>query len=804
MQPKQNPLRAPLRQTASALRFTRPELLENRIAPAYAGVLAGSVSTFTGDAANDALIVTAANGLLAHNRFALGDPGFASATDWDSAAPGIQTLAAEPSSTVNIAFGAGTDSLLLGGDQRASLLRAAFTVNNTGADGDTVEINDAAGTAPLILTIASSGVNGSPIATTFAGAAFGKVIVRTGAGNDSMLPTGNIAALTIIEMGAGTDSVFSGATSPLQIDGGEDPDSISGGSSADIIHGGPGNDSIVGRQGSDTLFGDEGVDTIIWNPGDGSDVIDGGTGADQLVFNGANVAEIFTLRAIGTHFSLLRNVGNIIMDVQGVEHLDLSALGGTDSFAITDLSATELRSIHLSLATSPGGQIGDGAIDRVEFLGSDKNDDLRLVATAAGVQLRGIGPTLDVTGFENGDPFEIDGGPGLDNVFISSAAAAKLSTITTAGETASNHADSLSAGSFAVPASFDAGKSPASMAAGNLFGFGNFISNDLVIADLKQNAVLILPNAGNGAFLPAVQLPTGGKAPRSVALADFNSDSLPDIAVTNSASGNVSIFLNRGDGNFSAPALFAVGKLPGVLRAGDVTGDGEVDLVMTTAAGTITTLPGNGDGTFGSATKRSSGGINPSDLVLADFSGDGRLDIAVANAGSNQVALIRANPDFSFAAPVRTRVGFKPSALAVGDFDGDDRPDLAVVHGVSRFVSVLLNASSSTTAFSTHIRLTHPGKNGPLALAVGDLDANGTDDLVIANSAAGSVSAFLNLGRPAFRTPFTLDLDNLPPRKISTVLVADLNHDGRLDIATANVGTADVSVIARIVGQGVL
>src|SRR6185369_12817689 len=106
------------------------EHLESRIAPAYTGALAGTAATLTGDGASDTLIITAVGGFLSHNRFAAGDPGFASAFDFDSTTAGVQMLAADPASTLAIDLGTGTDIVLLGGDHHAAKLKASFTVTN--------------------------------------------------------------------------------------------------------------------------------------------------------------------------------------------------------------------------------------------------------------------------------------------------------------------------------------------------------------------------------------------------------------------------------------------------------------------------------------------------------------------------------------------------------------------------------------------------------------------------------------------------------------------------------------------------
>jgi hypothetical protein len=184
------------------------------------------------------------------------------------------------------------------------------------------------------------------------------------------------------------------------------------------------------------------------------------------------------------------------------------------------------------------------------------------------------------------------------------------------------------------------------------------------------------------------------------------------------------------------------------------------------------------------------------DFAFADFNNDGHLDLAILHAGSNNVVILPANADLTFGAPLKFSAGATPTALAIGDFNGDGRPDLAVTHAVSRFVDILFNASAGgVTAFGARLKLTHGGNHATAALAVADLDQDGRDDLILGNSASGSVSVLLNAGAAVFRPVLRVDLDNSPPRKTSALAVADFNNDGRLDIAAANGGTADLSLL---------
>jgi hypothetical protein len=596
----------------------------------------------------------------------------------------------------------------------------------------------------------------------------------------------------IIDLGGGND-IFFGAngTSPLRLFGGPGNDVINGGDFGDIITGGPGNDVIDGNRGDDIIHGGDGNDSFAWDPGDNSDTIDGGAGADRLNFNGANIAELFEFSAVNGRLLLTRNIANIVMDIGTVENVTLNLLGGADVVNVNDLSSTSVQAIVLHLGAFGGA--GDTAADVVTVRGSALDDNIRVGTAGEIIAVAGLSTMVQLDGVETTDTLNVSGGLGLDNVAATSGARSKL-IINTDGETENSAPPHFS---LSAPAGYDVGDGPESLASGNLFGSGN----DLVVANAKSNSLSILFNSGDGTFAPAIQLSTGGKSPNSVLLEDFNGDGLLDIAVTNSGSGNVAVLLNHGDGTFADPVLFDAGKKPGVLRTADVNGDGNADLITITAGNQLSVLPGDGAGGFGAATNIATGGSKPVDFLFADFNGDGHLDLAVAHNGSNNVTVLTANADLTFGDPIKLRAGNKPTALATGDFDGDGLADLAVTHAASRFVSVLINSSvGSITTFNDQLKLANPGNNSPASLAVGDIDRDGRDDIIVANTAASTISVFLNAGAATFHMPFRVDLDDTPPRKTSALVLVDLNGDGRLDIAVTNAGTNDLSLIVGIPG----
>lgn len=607
---------------------------------------------------------------------------------------------------------------------------------------------------------------------------------------EQLLPV--ITGIIIADLGGGDDTFsVAGNSGVMRVFGGPGNDTILGGNFPDVLSGGPGNDFIDGQQGNDTVNGNDGDDVFQWDPGDGSDVINGNAGADRFIFNGSNIGEIIAIFPNQERFLLTRNVANITMDVGSVESLTLSALGGADVIDLFDFSSTTLRTVDVRLGAFGGGP--DAAADVITVRGSLLADDIRVRNSAEIVQVVGTAALVNISGFDalgtaTPDTVNVLGDGGVDNVVATSVVRAKL-IVNTDGET-ENPAPPIF--QLSSPLNLDVGKSPGGIAAGKLFELGN----DLVIANTKSNTLSVFFDNGLGSYGSALQLSTGGKAPKSVLLEDFNGDGRLDIAVSNSGSGNVAILINNGDGTFATPTLFAVGKKPGVLRTADVNGDGITDLVTIVSGNRLAVLPGDGAGGFGDATTIATGGKNSVDFQFTDFNNDGRLDVAVANSGSNNVTILAGNADLSFAAPVSLRTGTKPTALALGDFNGDARPDLAVANGGSKFVSVLLNASTGgNLVFNDQLKLTHLGKNSPGAISVGDLDKDGRDDIVVGNTGSGSISVFLSAGAATFHSPLKIDLDNSPPRKTSALVVIDLNGDGRLDIATANSGTNDISLL---------
>ncbi|MGD9616867.1 MAG: beta strand repeat-containing protein [Alphaproteobacteria bacterium] len=206
------------------------------------------------------------------------------------------------------------------------------------------------------------------------------LVVNMNGGDDTFSATGNLAALI-----------------KLTVDGGAGNDTIRGSNGADLLLGGAGNDFIDGQQGNDVAFLGAGNDEFQWDPGDGSDTVEGQAGTDTMLFNGSAGSEIFTASANGGRVLFTRNLGNIVMDLDDVEAIDLNALGGTDTITVNDLTGTDVTEVNVNLAGTLGGTAGDGQADVVIANATNGNDIIDVFGAGSSVSVVGLAAQVNIT-----------------------------------------------------------------------------------------------------------------------------------------------------------------------------------------------------------------------------------------------------------------------------------------------------------------------------------------------------------------------------------------------------------------------
>ncbi|MGP0017794.1 MAG: Ig-like domain repeat protein [Candidatus Sulfotelmatobacter sp.] len=278
-------------------------------------------------------------------------------------------------------------------------------------------------------------------------------------------------------------------------------------------------------------------------------------------------------------------------------------------------------------------------------------------------------------------------------------------------------------GTFQPAVSYNSGGAfPDSVAVADVNGDGKL---DVVVANYYNSAgtpIGVLLGNGDGTFQPVVSYGGAGlQRVTSLAVVDVNGDGKPDVVMAcqcagDCTSGAVGVLLGNGDGTFQATVIYPSGGIfPYSIAAADLNGDSKPDLVVANLCskgssctgigegdGAVGVLLGNGDGTFRATVAYDSGGIYAFSVAVADVNGDGKPDLLVANDNSGTIGVLLGNGHGTFQTVAAYESGWPGSdSVAVGDLTGDGRLDVLAGGRDPGMVDVLLNNGGSTESPTT-------------------------------------------------------------------------------------------------------
>jgi len=324
---------------------------------------------------------------------------------------------------------------------------------------------------------------------------------------------------------------------------------------------------------------------------------------------------------------------------------------------------------------------------------------------------------------------------------------------------------------------------------------------DLLVASTGNGAVSVLLGEGDGSFRPADAIPAG-ENPVHLAAGDLDEDGRQDLVVANHETDYVTLLFGTAD-SFERRdhSRFTVGVSPHphAVALADVDEDGHPDLLVDDRdAESLRLFRGRGDGTFAEAEGIPVGGDPYRGMALGDLDADGHLDLLIPNPGS--VEVLTGDGEGAFAPAGRLRApGLAPFSVAAADVDADGNLDVVAGSGEGE-PGIAVWLGTKDASFSPAPGSPYPIAPGPTSLSVYDVDGNGVDD-VLATSYVGDELSIV-FGDAEAAGGSSLRVDRLAVEGSPWgVAACDFDGDGRVDLATADDGSGEVSVFLAREGR---
>jgi Bacterial type II and III secretion system protein/Putative Ig domain len=187
--------------------------------------------------------------------------------------------------------------------------------------------------------------------------------------------------------------------------------------------------------------------------------------------------------------------------------------------------------------------------------------------------------------------------------------------------------------------------------------------------------------------------------------------------------------------------------------------------------------------------------------TLANANSAPAVDLAVVNETSNNVTVLLDSVDtvgnvtFTEATNSPIAVGTAPVAIATGDLNADGAPDLAVVNQGDNSVSVLLGSSNLDGTFTEATGSRLPTATTPAGIVIANFANGAVPDIAVTNKGSSTLGVYIGQGMGTFASRIELNTPVGP----SAVIAAALTTSGLPDAALLSQDPAAAQGVVTVI-----
>jgi hypothetical protein len=269
----------------------------------------------------------------------------------------------------------------------------------------------------------------------------------------------------------------------------------------------------------------------------------------------------------------------------------------------------------------------------------------------------------------------------------------------------------------------------------------------------------------------------------SVAVVDLDGDGNKDLITANSGDGYLYIRYSSAGGVFEGSRDYRFAVEGGIrsIVARDLDSDGRPEIVIGASGIRIYAIDAGGHLQLRKVLDSPT--ANPA-IETADLNADGLPDIVAGSSGAIGVYLT--GPGLTDPSLPATPLAGRPGPVVSGDFSGDGYADVAVLRTSQEVVDVLRGGPEGSLVEGPHLTV----GQGPRAMQVADLDLDGLDDIVVADSLEGKITVLRQLADHTWERQ-----DHPAVAGMHWLAIADVDQDGRPDVVTQERVTSDIAVM---------